>query len=196
MRRKVQLLVVGLLALLLAAGVMAQDATEEAGELCTTAELLDSPLGGPGPEMTIREALKAANDDLNAKADEGNIEGWLQGARGLTFIYGMLHARCQGRYFTSEIEGEEAIIGPITFPSGIWKSTFIYHGEYGSMQFTDLQGDCDMLTTGSLYIMTASTDADGEEKLMEFENCVALIEMNDDGGAWELFFEPIQLTNE
>lgn len=164
MGRKVQFFLMGLLALLLAAGVMAQDATDEAP--AGDAEQTCTPEQWEGfvPHMNEIVETITGDDPLLALFQ---IEAVIESIR----------ATCTGGVWTSEDYGENSVvIGPVIFSGTLYEATLKTTGS-ASASMTTLEGKCDELES---IILTTDLDSEEEEEatvLYEFENCIALFEV-------------------
>lgn len=177
MRRNLQFVVVGLLALLLAAGVMAQDATEEAADGQTEQSCTGDEWGEflPGLIETVAQ-LETVDDPL---ATLLLIQAHI----------GSMRSACTGGVWSSEEYGtSSSVIGPIIFTGSLYRATLTSHA--ASVRITTLEGDCGMSGIGATG---DSPDGVAEsEVLWEFENCVAYFQVSPSGNTWTLSVEKLK----
>ncbi len=115
MRNKLQFLMMGLLALLLAAGVMAQDATEEPELFCVASETVNARFGGDMDPTTTHEAIAKLFDGMTQAAEQEDMKTYLDMARLVRRMLERVEWDCIGLHYASNIEREQSVIGPVTF---------------------------------------------------------------------------------
>lgn len=186
MKAKIVVLV-GLLLTLIAMsmGVIAQDTASP----CAAADVLDVEHQG----IIEREWIASMAITLDTTAKDDNMTDWLGAAREMRETLARVEANCRGLHFTSEDEGMKAVIGPVTFPDGVWKLAMEQDGMIATVKLTDLAGTCyDFISN----VLTVSGDTAGNpaEVVVKLKGCEALIEVESVGGkGWDLMFEPIKL---
>jgi hypothetical protein len=100
---------------------------------------------------------------------------------------------CEGFSFTSEEEGSNPALGPITLEEGLWRVTV----ETSGTMFLDLMpldGTCagtgNLASVGTLFMIIQP--GDGAETLIESEGCEALFEFSMSSADWTMTLEKLR----
>jgi hypothetical protein len=177
--------VVGLLCMVLALAISAT--AQDTGAPCSVDDVLNTEFQG----MVQRDWLESVIVTLNANIEDDDAANFLSTARELRSVLGRLEARCRGLSFSSEVDGAQPVIGPITFPDGVWKGTFTVNG-VASVEMETLSGTC---KSGYLFVATEGDGTDGAEAIYKTEdNCETLISVTHVHGEWTLDFELIKAS--
>lgn len=164
------------LLLMLVTGVRGVGAQDVPTLQCT----LEQALAG---SSQVTAALNTAIDALN----KGNITAFLEALDAEQAAIAQVKAECSGLVF----EGKSPkVIGPITFPSGIYRATATTQGYFiASLQV--ISGTCDVGYTG-LFFLVEGQASDGAQSVLKSEDCVALIKLDQVTQSWTLAFELIE----
>lgn len=142
----------------------------------------------------------AARVDLTAIIVEaaGKLEAetdpvaWLAQVRGLRNGLAMMDAACMALSFSAERDGGQPVLGPLSFPNGVWKVTLTTPG-FAIIQFTTLEGDCDDNVTAYLFSEMAGDAETGASKVFTTSgNCSALVTLESTEAPWTLNFELVK----
>lgn len=163
-------LVAGLLVLLLAGVAMGQDA-ETPAECPTSAAVFETLANMAGELDTDGMETLAVLDLLRAAISEYTIA-------------------CTGLAFSSEQDGQQPVIGPVTIPEGIYRVTATTEG-YLIAKVDVLNGECGD-GYGSLFNVTSGTASNGAQEVFESAGCEALISVSNAQEAWKLEFEKLR----
>ena len=143
-------------------------------------------------DLTMRTALANIQATMLEKVKAGDMAGYLETAEILQYVMSIFDAKCRGLSWTGAEEGQQAVIGPVSFPNGIWRVHMSAMGPYTSAKVTTISGTCD----GSIILFMISGGTEGEmspekETTFKTQDCTALIEVSSTGSEWDwnLYFE-------
>lgn len=177
-----------LLAMLAMLAMAGGAAAQDSDPACVVDDVLNTEYQG----MVQRDWLQSVMITLNANIDDGDTVNFLGTARELRRVLARLDANCRGLAFSSEVDGEQAVIGPINFASGVWRAVFTVNG-VASVQMETLSGTC---KSGFLFTAIEGDGTEGAESIYKSaDNCEALISVSYVNGDWDLMFVPIKLDD-
>ncbi len=134
----------------------------------------------PDDYVAIADLLETAAADLRESDDPGVL---------LTerlYQIALAQAECSALTFDSATYGQEAVIGPVTIPAGVYRLIATAPEIFG-VGFTVLSGECDDPFLG----YTGGEAAEGAQSVFESEGCDVLIE-TEHADTWSIVFEKIQ----
>ena len=101
--------------------------------------------------------------------------------------------QCDGLTFTSENEGRQPVLGPITLDEGLWRLSVETSGTM-FLDLTALEGTCEgtgqLASVGTLFMIVQP--GDGAETLIESDGCEALLEFSMVSANWEMTLEKLR----
>lgn len=143
-----------------------------------------TPLGTDCDYAPMIETLRLTSASL----DKGGNP--FQALQQLQIEVELFKAECLGLTFSSELEGLQAVIGPVEIPAGVYKA--IATTEAAMIVQVDLvDGECEGRGFGSLFNLTGGQGADGAEALFMSEGCTVLISISNTREPWTLVREDV-----
>lgn len=128
--------------------------------------------------------LTAITDNLSVLQTDVNAA--LVAMRGAIDTYQLA---CAGGTVTNEAH-PNGIVGPLTFDGTLYEVTLtVPGGEYGSVEWTALEGDCDSWT---LLSVSGDEAPVSETDIVEFEGCQAVFDVNVSSDEWTLTFKKLK----
>lgn len=105
-------------------------------------------------------------------------------------IAGLL-AECRGLSFSSDTDGMQPVLGPITLPEGIYRATVTTTGFFiGDIELID--GECESTGFGSVFNLSPGQADAGAQAVIRSAECRMLFPVENTREPWTLIFEPIQ----
>ncbi len=147
----------------------------------------DEPLNcDAAARVDLNAIIVEAVDKLSAETDP---LAWLAQVRDLRNGLAMMDAACMALSFSAERDGGQPVLGPLSFPDGVWKVTLTTPG-FAVIQFTALEGDCDDSNTAYLFTEMSGDAETGASKVFTTSgNCSALVTLENTEAPWTLNFE-------
>ena len=139
-------------------------------------------------ECDFTNYLEAHASILEA-IESGDTETILEAMQILERVSINTRASCTGFAFNSDGEGMQPVLGPIEFPDGTWIVTLTTDG-YFIGRVEPLSGECDA-GFGSMYNIGSGDAADGAQRILQTEACVALIAIENTTEDWGLTIVPV-----
>jgi hypothetical protein len=102
-----------------------------------------------------------------------------------------VRTECYGLTFTSEQEGMQPVIGPVSIPEGLYRATATTTG-FMIAEVDPLEGQCSARGFGSLFNLSRDTAIDGAQAVFESSGCEALIAISNTREPWTLKFEKLR----
>jgi hypothetical protein len=139
------------------------------------------------PEECQAEAVATTLEELagQVREEETSLDDVLSDLRAL-------QSTCAGLSFTSEEEGMQPVLGPISLPEGLFRVTATTGG-YMIAELEVLDGDCEARGMGGmLFLLTAGQGDDGAQELLESQGCEMLLTIGNTNEAWTLDFEKLR----
>ena len=149
----------------------------------------DTGPAGCDLEAAIADARDAL-DEAEALLDD-DPEAALEALAEMRSALATAEAACMGLAFQGE--AEDAVIGPVTIPAGMYRAVATTPG-YLAVRITVIEGECRGSSAGSLFNLGRGDAADGAEALFTSEEggCTALLELSNLTDAWQLAFERLK----
>lgn len=179
----------GLLLVVLAMAMSA--AAQDTPETCNIDDVLNTEYQG----MVQRDWLQSVIVTLNANIDDSDTVNFLGTSRELRRVLARLDANCRGLSFSSEVDGLQPVIGPISFPNGVWMAT-LTAPKYGTVEVETLSGKCGDLSS-YIFILDPGEGAEGAEQVFKTsDGCEALLTIDGAREGWTLTFELVKAADE
>lgn len=152
---------------------------------CSTNDLGDSLFNLVGGGATDGAETLFGSDDCRVLLQVSNTtEPWM-------LEFGALVPVPAGTLsFSSQQYSLQAVIGPVTIPSGTYRATATTAG-FISVQLGSVTGTCDVGFGESLFNLMQGQAADGAEAVLHSTDCVALIIVSNTQDEWTLDFEAL-----
>lgn len=126
-------------------------------------------------ETLLTDAKAAPPDEMLTKLSE------------LRAALAQADATCRGFSFSSEQDGQQPAIGPITLPNGTWRAT-VTTEDYVTVDFTELSGDCG--DSSLIFILSAGEAASGAQQVFKTSgDCETLISFENVSDSWTFTLE-------
>lgn len=145
-------------------------------------------------DQAAYEAIATALDDYAAQLRDaaGNPDTALRELRDYSATQA---AACSGFQFSSETEGQQPVIGPITIPEGLYRITATTTG-YLAAELTLLEGECGTDDTfyapTDLFNLFKGQADTGAQLLIQSKGCETLIEISNSSDPWTFNIEKLR----
>jgi hypothetical protein len=120
--------------------------------------------------------------------ESGDIRGYLDNLRGVSWLTGSLRALCDNYSFSGDAEGSNSLVtDPITIMPGIYTVTATTAG-YLSVRLEPISGGCGRVPFTMVITEGNATEGAQEVFRVEDEACVALLQVSNITEVWSVEF--------
>jgi uncharacterized protein YfcZ (UPF0381/DUF406 family) len=135
-------------------------------------------------------AERLSSIQANAAALDANSATISQEITELQNELSNLDAACRGLAFSSEVDGSQPALGPITLEEGVYRASLTTDG-YAIVQGTVLDGDCDSEVSYMFNEMEGQASGGAQTVLEIEESCEVILELSNITEDWTLTIEKL-----